>query len=324
MNRLAGLDGLRGIAALSVVGYHAGIVFGGFEVFDRSYLAVDFFFMLSGYVMARTYEQAFGEGLTPARFVWKRYLRLWPPMAVGAILGLAVFMLRDKPLGSSLAIFATTFLMMPNPIFRPFFTNSPAWSIFFELFANGLHAMLLWRVRMRFLLALALASLVLLAVWSTGNISLGHNPETFIGGFARVLLPYCIGIALWRTNLRHDQPAWLAYPALAAGLLFLPVGVAADFAFVCLVCPLVIIFGTGKGSRACAAALGKLSFPLYAVHFPALRLGNEAGLGAWPSIGTALAIAALISVTLEHREARARRPVVHSGELSDLPLVGRH
>lgn len=301
MNRLNGLDGLRGIAALCVLGYHVGKLFGGFGIFDRSYLAVDFFFMLSGYVMARTYEQAFAEGLTPTRFIAKRYRRLWPPMAVGAVLGLIALISRGKPVDGSFLVFVTTVLMVPNPILRPFFTNTPAWSIFFELFANAVHAILLWRVRARFLLIPALASFGLLIVWSTTSISLGHDPDTFIGGFARVLLPYCIGIALWRGNVRSDQPAWLAYPVLAAGLLFLPVGLAADLGFVCLVCPLVIVLGTGRGGGLWAAELGKLSFPLYAVHLPMLRLADAAGLGPWIAIAAAIVCACAVSAALERR-----------------------
>ena len=60
--RLGGLDQLRGVAALLVLGYHIWTEFNVGPIFRRSYLAVDFFFMLSGFVMARTYEGKLRSG----------------------------------------------------------------------------------------------------------------------------------------------------------------------------------------------------------------------------------------------------------------------
>src|SRR3954471_17744990 len=88
--RLAGLDGLRGIAAFSILIYHVIPVAAG-EWRGNAYLAVDFFFMLSGYVMARTYEARLADGLPPAAFIAARFRRLWPTMFVAGMLGLPGF-----------------------------------------------------------------------------------------------------------------------------------------------------------------------------------------------------------------------------------------
>lgn len=319
--RLGGLDALRGIAAITVLGYHVNMVFGGFEIFSRSYLAVDFFFMLSGYVMARTYEPALATGLTAAQFVKKRYLRLWPPMIVGALLGFVMFLALSRPLGMSLAVLATTLLMVPSPFYRAFLTNTPAWSIFFELFANAVHGLLLWKVRTRFLLSLSAVSLLALLIYCDGRISVGHQPVNFIGGFPRVLLPYCIGIALCRSEIRSYWSAWPAYPVLAVSLLMLPAGLGYDLAFVCLACPLAIVLGSGRGAGAWANALGKLSFPLYAVHLPTLHLANLAGLG--PLFGVAAAITCALIVTLSLERGSGNPANKNPGENRRLPAVRR-
>lgn len=84
--RLAGLDALRGIAALVVVIGHVFLARDGAE-HGRPWIAVDVFFALSGYVTARTYEARLGRDLSAGGFLAARLRRLWPVMAVGALLG---------------------------------------------------------------------------------------------------------------------------------------------------------------------------------------------------------------------------------------------
>lgn len=87
--RLGGLDMLRGVAALSVAFLHVPLAFPAVDTpFTKAYLAVDFFFMLSGFVLTRTYQPRFAAGLGAARFMSLRFKRLWPTIAVGAVFGL--------------------------------------------------------------------------------------------------------------------------------------------------------------------------------------------------------------------------------------------
>ena len=91
--RLSGLDVLRGIAALWVLHYHTiKVVLDGHNFGSRGYLAVDFFFMLSGYVMARSYEDKFRQGYGLKSFFTARYRRVWPTMAIGGLISAPMLM----------------------------------------------------------------------------------------------------------------------------------------------------------------------------------------------------------------------------------------
>lgn len=258
MGRLETLDGLRGIAALIVLGYHLHTVFGGFDLFALGYWSVDFFFLLSGFVMARTYEPRFARGLSPLAFFAARFWRLWPVMAVGAVIGLLFALSAGTPTLSALLMFATTLAFIPLPGVDPFPLNRPAWSIFFELVANVAHAVLLWRLRTRWLVLVALAALIaLLPFWLDGVFTLGNKGSAFVGGFPRVLLFYSVGIILCRANL--------VIPALPPRLV--PV----------------------------ASWLGALSFPLYAVHYPVLNLAEMFKVSPIAGAAIAIAVAAIVA-----------------------------
>src|SRR5690606_9603166 len=97
--RLHGLDALRGVASILVLCFHVIGLFGQWRVFDRAWLAVDFFFMLSGFVMARTYESAMRDKrLGAIAFFRVRYRRLWAPVAFGTMLGIAFHVFAGLPL----------------------------------------------------------------------------------------------------------------------------------------------------------------------------------------------------------------------------------
>ena len=91
------LDGLRGVAALLVVWYHVfeGYSFAGgglVRVVNHGYLAVDFFFMLSGFVLAYAYNDRWGRGgFTLGGFFRRRLVRLHPMEVFGAVVGLVSF-----------------------------------------------------------------------------------------------------------------------------------------------------------------------------------------------------------------------------------------
>ncbi len=296
--RLVGLDAMRGIAALCVVGLHAHAVFGGFpEWFAKGYLAVDFFFMLSGYVMARTYEPRLAQGLGAARFFVARYRRIWPTMALGALLGLPMLAARVGDPWQFASILIANLLLLPLPFDDELFPlNVPAWSIFYELFANYVHGTLAWRWGRAALIAaiVAAGALAAIAAAAHGNLDLGARAGTFFAGFTRALFAYLIGIGLWRWW--QDQPTWPvpALPAIAAMPVILVAASALglgswpfDLAFVLLACPLLIAGGLRfRGASRLAVLSGQLSFPLYAVHYPVLLLGKSLGLGV---VGSTLA-----------------------------------
>ncbi|CDO34036.1 acyltransferase [Novosphingobium sp. KN65.2] len=305
MERLEGLDGLRGIAALMVLGFHLWTVFGILPLLSHAYLAVDFFFMLSGYVMARTYEPKFSAGLSPVSFTSIRFKRLFAPMALGAMLGLGLFMLMGTDPKVLAFTFIATLAFIPQPLGDPFILNRPAWSIFFELTANLIHAILLWRLPLKAVLLFALIFLVALMAyaWPWGSILVGNKTGSFMGGFPRVLLAYAIGVALWRGPKSMGGRVEIAFVVLGIALVALPRNLLVDIAFVVAVCPVILLIGAKPASRL-AAWMGALSFPLYAVHYPILQGAKAFNLSPWLAAVSSIALAALYSFAT-NRDAKS-------------------
>jgi peptidoglycan/LPS O-acetylase OafA/YrhL len=285
--RLEGLDALRGIAALSVLVYHVSGSAG-----SSAYLAVDFFFMLSGYVMARTYEPRLGTGMPAWQFISARFMRLWPTMFLAGLIALP-WLFTWAPTRHAWVIAAANLLLIPNLTQnRVYVLNGPAWSILYELLANAFHALGLWRLTNRQLFAL-LALLAVTMAWlaSRFGYELGSRPATLLGGIPRVLLSYGAGMLLWR--VWQDVPAFKV-PGLVtlAGMPVFFIGSAlagsllwqADVFFVLVVCPLLMAGGLRlQRVHPALVWLGFISFPLYAVHSPVMHLAKL--LGSSPLVG---------------------------------------
>lgn len=300
--RLIGLDALRGIAALAVFLHHLHMAATGYST-GAAFLAVDLFFMLSGYVMARTYEERMLEGLHPLRFLSLRWKRLWPTMTVGAAIGVPVVWANyaaPEAAGAMLGLLFIPFFIGP----RVFPVNGPAWSIFFELVANALHAVLLYRLSNRelWLLAAVSAFALVLSGWAYG-LDVGSRPENFFGGIPRVLLSYTLGILLWR--IWQDNPridisqsfALLAMPIFFVATTFIEgQSWVANLFFILAICPMMIAgalrFEASPFCSSVAIFTGAISFPLYAVHGTVLRLAKLLEFG-WVAGGCAALLVTL-------------------------------
>lgn len=307
--RLPGLDVLRGIAAIAVLLYHTSGHFGGGPptFFTKGYLAVDFFFMLSGYVMGRTYEGRMAGGLRPWRFLWARYRRLWPVMAAGTALGAPLL---ANELGQTDLI---PVIALANLLLLPVLTgslifpvNAAAWSILFELGANLVHGALLWRLRVATLVVLTAIALAAM-IWATieyGSFDVGARPRNVLGGIPRAMLSYTAGLVLWR--LWRDRPPFtlpapMTFLAIPAFLLLTDFAatdsVLLDFAFVLALCPVLIAGGlVYRGEHWAGRWAGLASFPIYAVHMPMLHWAKELGLGS--AFGVTLTILVAGGITL--------------------------
>ena len=308
--RLPGLEALRGVAAVCVLLLHTRAVFGGSPVFGKGYLGVDFFLMLSGYLMARNQETRLASGLRPWGFMVKRYRRVWPMMAAAGVLGVPRLLLRTDTIGQFAAIAVVNFLLLPVSFKREAFPlNIPAWTIFYELVANFLHVHLFWRLR-TLGLALAIAACLPLVVWlglRWGSFDVGARPEHFIAGLPRIAFAYLIGIGLarwWRDRPPLPVPALpalIAMPAVLALGWWLGLGSwLFDLAFVVVFCPLMIA-GALRLTRFARAAgmLGKLSFPLFAVQMPILQGMQLLGFGYWAGICAAIVGGVLAAILAE-------------------------
>lgn len=316
--RLSGLEALRGIAAICVVLLHLQATFGGHPaIFGKGYLGVDFFLMLSGYLMARNQEARLAGGLSPWRFMGNRYRRLWPMMALGGLIGVPTLLMRTSDFGQFLMLAIPNFLLLPVSFQREAFPlNIPAWTIFYELVANALHVLLFWRLGMRGLMLAILACLPFV-VWiglDHGNFDVGARPEHFIWGLPRICFAYLIGMGLsrwWRDEPPLAVPPALAFIAMPA--LFIAswaLGMRSwlfDLAFVTLACPLVLAGALRMTRRSRAAEwLGQLSFPLFAVHMSLLQIGRRMFDLSWPA-GGALALGGGIIVAVLATQRKGRQ-----------------
>jgi peptidoglycan/LPS O-acetylase OafA/YrhL len=305
--RLSGLDALRGIAALCVVGLHAAAVFRDVPPwFAKGYLGVDFFLMLSGYLMARITEPRIAAGASPRAFITARYRRFWPVVALGSLIGIPYLWVRTQgdPAWFAGAL-AANLAFIPWPADRLIFPlNVPVWTILFELLANALHVFVLWRLTTRHLglLTLILLALTIAVAFAYGSLDVGARPATALYAVPRVLLAYTIGMLLWRwkgAGLRLPVPGWLALAAMPAAILASwASGYRAwpfDLAFVVVLCPLVIAGALGVvRDTALGRFSAEISFPLFAAHVPVFEAARLAGFGPLVALPAALAVACAI------------------------------
>jgi peptidoglycan/LPS O-acetylase OafA/YrhL len=285
------LDVLRGIAAVVVVLYHeaAPNIFhlGGWAP-RFSFLAVDLFFCLSGFVLAINYDAKFAGGLTTAAFMKRRLYRLAPLYLLGWLLSLATLVLPGARGGASAALFLPS--LLPNLVLLPgtasilFPLNPPSWSLFLELWIANLIYALAWRwLRPSVLAGIvvgAVAGLVFVAVHRHQGFDVGFDWPTMAGGCLRVLLSFFGGVALARLHRWRPAPIRMPAAALCAGLMILfslPVTgrLVTPYQLFCITIgfPALIYLGARARERGSAlgTALGDASYAAYVIHWPLLE-----------------------------------------------------
>lgn len=201
--RLPLLDGMRGIAAIAVMLFHEAGLYGARGSLSHSFLAVDFFLLLSGFVLARAFEPHLAAGLTTRGFMAIRIRRLYPLMALGTVLG-AIHALLDGQAGPDVAaLLAMSLLYIPHLAggAEIFPLNGPQWSLMIELLSNFAHASDLDRLPKLVLLALsgACALLILRAAMRYGTLDLGWQQVGIWVGPVRAGFAYLLGIVMART-----------------------------------------------------------------------------------------------------------------------------
>ena len=223
------LDGLRGVAALLVVWYHVfeGFQFAGnkpvIDFINHGYLAVDFFFILSGFVVGYAYDSRWGKTLTLGGFFRRRLIRLQPMVIMGAVIGAASFLLSGMErwdgthatLWLTFLAFVCGCLMLPALPGMPrevrgngemFPLNGPCWSLFFEYVGNIVYALFIRRLSTRLLAVLSFALCCALAWFAVtaqsgyGSIGVGWTVDrtNILGGSLRMLCPFTMGLLLSR------------------------------------------------------------------------------------------------------------------------------
>ncbi len=303
------LDGLRGIAAILVVCFH---LFEGYaenhfsQLFNHAYLAVDFFFVLSGFVIGYAYDARWGQGgLTTWGFIRRRLIRLQPMIVFGSLLGLVLFPFTFGEAGwvegasLSLVLLCALLGALMIPItpaldVRGWDENYPLngsqWSLSFEYCANLLYAFIFRFLSTRWLALCTLVAALFSACYLFGNPNGDYHggwaftPAGVETGFARVLYTFLVGLLLSRLrwSLRVKRP-FLTCGLLLALLLFMPrLGTEtllwpnALYEALCVLVlfPLLVIMGSsecstgGEESGAFCRFCGRISYPLYLVQFP--------------------------------------------------------
>ena len=327
--RLVQLDGLRGLAAIVIMLYHLAAVYHTRGPFTRGYLFVDLFFLLSGFVLAVSTEKKLNAGIGAFAFTKARFVRLWPLVAVGAgVAAVRAFAIGMADPLTLLLWLALDLAMIPSlsgsgPFYR---YNGPQWTLFYELLANFLHALLLRRVATRWmpLLALAMGAWLVFTVRRHGGDTMGvsaPNWKTWWMGLPRVGWSYVLGVwmgRLYKGGLRSPgAPWWLALAVPMAGIMTvpsLPLSHAnGDLVFVVLFLPLAVwlvaMSQPPQGLNRPMEWLGSYSLPLYCVHLTVLvSVAELFGRAYWVQ-GLAVASAMVLAWVFSRLVSFANKPL---------------
>jgi peptidoglycan/LPS O-acetylase OafA/YrhL len=294
------LDGLRGSAAFLIVIFHLFNYSFGWDtplsLVRHAYLAVDFFFGLSGFVVAYAYDDRWTSMSIP-QFFRIRLIRLHPLVLLGATLGLLGYLfdpfgkaINHTPAPMLLLAYVTSLLLLPSPPVggRPEETqalNGPAWSLMQEYLGNIAYSLILRRLRAITLgIIFGLSGLLLVWVANTkGSLDGGWGYPVIWMAPLRLTVSFVMGLWLYRVQDRIRRPkiGLLALSIVLAVAFQLPrfsnVGGLSlnglyDAACVLLLFPLIILCGAhseaGAGMMRLCKFSGKLSYPLYITHIP--------------------------------------------------------
>ena len=228
------LDALRGIAALIVITPHAPALLGDIR-FPAAFIAVDLFFMLSGFVLMHAYEARLGAGMNTLSFLRLRLVRLYPLYLLGFLVALgatcANVLSGAKEFTPEEAVAAILNpVMLPSPSENPhralYVFNFPAWSLLFELVVNLIFAIVGFRFSLRAIgvvIAISAAAMIALT-WEFQTLDMGVNWAKFWGGIARATFGFFVGMMLYRlrSRVRIQSPSAVLGLAIATVATFLP------------------------------------------------------------------------------------------------------
>lgn len=289
-DRILFFDGCRGLLALSIFTLHFGNFLGMRPLLPSAYLAVDLFFLISGFVIARSFEPRFRAGLSTKAFLLLRLRRLYPLFLLGLTISAFAELSAQAARGGGardeirvlvhylealvgIPQFSGGYLYPVNPV---------VWSLALEIVANLVHALLLARLPLATLGAIATMAAAGLGwvAFVHDGLDVGYGADTALGGLARIGFAYTTGVVLARLQVPAlpggAVPAAVAVVALlVATLAAAPapdLRAAFDWSAAVLVLPTLTLIGsriTIRGAFARPArVVGRLSYPLYVLHAP--------------------------------------------------------
>ncbi|MBR4967247.1 MAG: acyltransferase [Bacteroidaceae bacterium] len=315
------LDGLRGVAAILVLFYHVfeGLAFaeatngagsGLITTLNHGHIAVDFFFILSGFVISYAYDDRWGK-MSTWQFFKRRLIRLHPMLVMGAVIGLIAFAVVgfekwDGTVASTgwvmVAMLFTIFMIPAVPGVpyeirgngEMFPLNGPGWSLFFEYIGNILYALVIRRLSVKILTILVVV-LGCLHIWFfVGNVS-GYDmvgvgwtidEVNFWGGLVRMLFPFTMGMLLARIFKPSKVKGAFWICSIVLVMLFAVPYIKPDYSIslnslyevVCIAFLFPLLVWLGACGRVSGRVgkfnrmLGDLSYPLYIVHYPIMYI----------------------------------------------------
>ncbi|HKE96567.1 MAG TPA: acyltransferase, partial [Povalibacter sp.] len=260
------------------------------------YLAVDFFFALSGFVVAYAYDDRW-RTMTTRQFLLVRLVRLHPLLILGTLLGLASYLFdpfagdKQQALPATLLIVTMLSLLvlpaprLPNRWDDTHPLNGPAWTLFQEYLANIAYAFILRKLSARALAGIALCGAValLFCALHAGSLDTGYGWGNLWGAPIRLVCPFVMGLLLyrWRDRLPRMRLGFIPLSALMAAAFAFPslpragaieLNALYDFVCVAVLFPAIIVCGIHSETVAWRASLcrmsGKISYPIYVTHFP--------------------------------------------------------
>jgi peptidoglycan/LPS O-acetylase OafA/YrhL len=283
--QILALDALRGIAAIAVLLIHVGWITGDQSLARFGYLAVDLFFVMSGFVVGRAYEHKLLAGMSWRRFMLIRIARLYPAMFLGVLAGVVAYFV--LPAGDYRLGWHSIghFLLIPDFSAEVMFPlNGVLWSLFYEIVINALHALVVRRLSLPILVLFVVSMGIArwLVVMDTGSWGGGVHGDSPLGGFTRIGWSYGLGLIFHRLAADRIRIPVIVPITLASLVLLLPnvgylqVRIALSF-FVLL--PLAVALAIGsdvpRALRGVASWLGGISYPLYAIHLPLLFIAAD-------------------------------------------------
>ena len=285
------LDGLRGTAAILVVIFHL------FEAYypvmanhpmHHAFLAVDFFYLLSGFVIGYAYDDRWGR-MSVGEFFKIRLVRLHPLVILGTLIGAIGFWFDPYTLTAQhvnpftlTGVMLIGFTMLPAPDIRGWDEthplDGPCWSLLQEYIANILYALFVRKMSKAALCVLVIISGIVLtwvAAWR-GDVATGWGYHNFWIAIVRMMYPFFAGLLLYRTGKLIRIPmAYLVCSLLLILLFVLPTfkhnGLYEAFCIIAIF-PWIVAAGaggkiSGRWARLCDFS-GRISYPLYIIHYP--------------------------------------------------------
>lgn len=291
---LAALDGLRGLAAVIVVVRHSDWII-GHQLAPGGHLAVDFFFLLSGFVLSLAAHRWVSEQLGWRRAMATRLIRLWPMYALGTAIGVAAehqrLLTGDAFAAKAFSKVVAGFLFLPSYSkygdIDVFPYDVPAWSLFYELLANALFIALVFtrRVRPMHVIALACGFGVIVLAVLRNTLDGGSNIRTFPVGLVRVGFSFFLGVIISEVWARRSGPGRIPQIVMApiclafVAVIFRGVGALPELFSVLVLFPVIVWISASTSltgpARTLARWSGHLSYPLYALHSPVFNVTSR-------------------------------------------------